>query len=104
MDEEVGLVNMLETPADIDLAEMGEIPAEVELFDLSKSPSYEPRPSSRSSCRSSSSEVSLANDASKPLCDTPQSEREKYAALPRIRQFGLFRMLRRLWWSVFSTY
>jgi hypothetical protein len=100
----MGLANVLETAADFDLVEMGEVPAEVELVDMNKTPSCEPRPSSRSSYRSSSSESSLAHDASKPLYRTPQSEQEKNSSLPRIRQFWLFRMLRRLWWGVFSTY
>jgi hypothetical protein len=101
MDEEVGLVDTLETAADIDFSK---IPVEVELADLSKTASSERRPSSRSSCRSSSTEISHANDASKPLYCAPQSEQEKNSSLPRIRQFWLFRVLRRLWWGVFSTY
>ena len=96
----MGLVDMLETAAEVD----DKTSAEVELVDMSKTSSSEPRPSSRSSSPSSSSEISLTDDSSELLFRKPQSEQEKNSSLPRIRQFCLFRFLRRLWWSVFTTY
>jgi hypothetical protein len=104
-DEEVGLIGTLKGPANFEMVEMDQTQS-VELIEMGQATAFERLPSSRSrsSSRSSTSEVYLVDDASRPLVENPESEREKTPSLPRLRQFVLLRLLRRLWWDVFSIY
>lgn len=54
------------------------------------------------SCESQHSRSSNSSDRAHLFHD--QAEDEKDSSLPAVRQFWLFRLLRRLWWVAFSTY